>query len=115
MDGTFAKSLGFVCLLLLMSLLYAYSLGMLGTLLLKRFKDAFDMSAKHTAVFNKLSATFSPETVKKWEEMVTAWNANHKAPNPYRELECGMLFPFRLSFILLANIIHSNDSPGRST
>jgi hypothetical protein len=48
------------------------------------------MSAKQTDVFNKLSATFLPETIEKWEKMVTTWNANPKAPNPYREPKGGM-------------------------
>jgi hypothetical protein len=43
------------------------------------------MSAKHTDIFNKLSATFLLQTIQKWEEMVTTWNANPKAPNPYWE------------------------------
>jgi len=47
------------------------------------------MNSKQTDVFNKLSATFSPETVKRWEVMVVAWNANPKAPNPYKELMSG--------------------------
>lgn len=60
-----------------------------GTLFLKRFKDAFMMSAKQTEIFNQLSATFSPEIIKKWEVMVTKWEANPQAPNPYTEPECG--------------------------
>ena len=47
------------------------------------------MSAKQTDIFNKLSATFPPETVKKWEAMILAWNANPKALNPYKELTSG--------------------------
>lgn len=47
------------------------------------------MSAKQIDVFNKLSATFAPETVKKWEAMAMAWNANPKAPNPYKEPSSG--------------------------
>jgi hypothetical protein len=47
------------------------------------------MSAKQTNIFNQLSATFSPETVKKWEAMVTAWNANPKNLNPYQEPKSG--------------------------
>jgi hypothetical protein len=73
-----------------MSFSYAYSLVKLGTFFLKRFKEAFNMSAKQTDVFNKLSATFLPETIEKWEKMVTTWNANPKAPNPYREPKGGM-------------------------
>jgi hypothetical protein len=48
------------------------------------------MNAKQTDVFNKLSATFKPETIKKWEDMVIAWGANPKAPNPYQEPAGGM-------------------------
>ena len=43
------------------------------------------MSTKQSEVFQQLSATFSPETVANWEAMVTAWNVNPKAPNPYAE------------------------------
>ena len=60
-----------------------------GTLFLKRFNDAFNLSAKQTEVFNQFSAIFSPVTIKKWESMITAWEANPKAPNPYEESESG--------------------------
>lgn len=60
-----------------------------GTLFLKRFKDAFKMSAKQTEVFDQLSTTFSPAVIKKWELKVIAWEANPKAPNPYAERESG--------------------------
>jgi hypothetical protein len=43
------------------------------------------MSAKQEKIFNRLSATFAPEIVNKWEAMVVNWNANPKAPNPYQE------------------------------
>jgi hypothetical protein len=43
------------------------------------------MSAKQSEVFQQLSETFSPEAVSNWEAMVTAWNMNPKAPNPYAE------------------------------
>ena len=47
------------------------------------------MSTKQTDIFNQLSTTFSPETVKKWEDMVTVWNANPKMPNPNQEKKSG--------------------------
>lgn len=47
------------------------------------------MSAKQIDVFNKLSATFAPETVKKWEAMAVAWDANPKALNPYKKPSSG--------------------------
>jgi len=56
-----------------------------GTTLLKRFNEAVLMSVKQTEIFDQLSATFSPETVEKWERIVANWNANPKAPNPYEE------------------------------
>jgi len=58
-----------------------------GTSLLRRFNEAVEMSTKQTKIFYKLSATFSPEIIDKWEAMVANWNADPKAPNPYREPE----------------------------
>lgn len=43
------------------------------------------MSTKQTDIFNQLSATFSSETINKWEALVVNWNADPKAPNPYQE------------------------------
>ena len=57
---------------------------------LKRFKNAMKMSEKQTDIFNQLSATFTTETITKWEAMVDTWNKNPKtAPNPYREPASG--------------------------
>jgi hypothetical protein len=47
------------------------------------------MSAVQTDIFNQFSATFTPETVTKWEAMVAAWNKNPRAPNPYKEPPSG--------------------------
>ncbi|KDR65055.1 hypothetical protein GALMADRAFT_217693 [Galerina marginata CBS 339.88] len=55
------------------------------TLFFKRFNDAYNMSAKQTGVFNQLSTTFPPATIKKWESVITTWEANPKARNPYAE------------------------------
>ena len=43
------------------------------------------MSIKQADTFDQLSATFLPETIAKWEAIVENWNADPKAPNPYRE------------------------------
>jgi hypothetical protein len=56
------------------------------------------MSTKQTEVFNQLSATFSQQTVKKWEAMVVSWEANSEAPNPYEEPESGELLSSAPSF-----------------
>ena len=47
------------------------------------------MNAKQTEVFNQVSATFSAATIKKWESIITTWEANLKAQNPYAETGCG--------------------------
>ena len=46
------------------------------------------MNAKKTEVFNQLSAMFSTMTIKKWESMITTWETNPKARNPYTETGC---------------------------
>ena len=55
---------------------------------MKRFTEAYKMTTKQTETFNQLSTTFSPDVVEKWELMVTTWNANPKAQNPYAEPKC---------------------------
>src|ERR1700678_3605094 len=60
---------------------------LIGTLFSKRFQEAVLMSAKHTEIFEKFSATFPPETVGKWVRMVEHWENDPKAPNPYDESE----------------------------
>lgn len=55
-------------------------------LFLKRLKNAMKMSDIQTDIFKQFSATFTAETVMRWEGMVVAWNNNpNNAPNPYRE------------------------------
>jgi hypothetical protein len=61
-----------------------------GVLFFKRYKNALKMSEIQADIFNQFSATFTPETIKRWEAMVIAWNKNPiKAPNPYRETASG--------------------------
>ena len=45
------------------------------------------MSAKHMEIFEKFSATFPPETVRRWVWMVEHWENDPNAPNPYKETE----------------------------
>ena len=59
--------------------------GYLGSLFLKRLKEAYAMQDKHTSIFEQLSSTFPPETVQKWEAMVLAWKNDKSKPNPYKE------------------------------
>ena len=72
--------------------MYTDIVWILGSLFLKRFKEAVKMSIHQADVFDHFSATSSPSTVKKWEAVVTAWNLN--ALNPYQEPQSGeILFP----------------------
>ncbi|KAH7924727.1 hypothetical protein BV22DRAFT_1129623 [Leucogyrophana mollusca] len=63
-----------------------------GTSLCTQLKDALTMARKHEELFNKLSATFTPNLVAEWEEAVTRWEMNPKAPNPYEDLQSGTTF-----------------------
>lgn len=45
------------------------------------------MTAKHTEIFEKFSATFPLETVARWVRIVERWESDPKAPNPYNESE----------------------------
>ena len=50
------------------------------------------MSAKHSEIFEKFSATFPPENVARWVRMVERWEGDPKAPNPYDEPEQSKYF-----------------------
>lgn len=53
------------------------------------------MSDIQTDIFNQFSATFTTDTITRWEELVIAWDTNpENVPNPYREPTSGeLLFP----------------------
>ena len=71
------------------------------------------MSAKHTVTFEKFSATFPPETVAKWVNMVERWEVDPTAPNPYDEPERSKL---PISNVLsAASFSCSHYSSGRSS
>ncbi|KAI0059388.1 hypothetical protein BV25DRAFT_1785942, partial [Artomyces pyxidatus] len=61
----------------------------LGQYLLKSLRAAAPEYATQTLKQNELNATFPPEVVEKWEEMVTAWDADSSQPNPYKEPNSG--------------------------
>jgi hypothetical protein len=43
------------------------------------------MRAKHQDIFAKFSATFKPETIERWENMVKEWELNKNKPNLFAE------------------------------
>lgn len=57
----------------------------LGTVFLKRFKDAVLMRDKQKSTFEQFSSTFSVETVGKWEEMISEWRKDKSKLNPFKE------------------------------
>lgn len=68
-----------------------------GTLFHKRFTEAIALRKKHREIVGKLTATFSPQKIKEWEDMVTAWRNDKQkprdqrtVPNPYKEPVNGM-------------------------
>jgi hypothetical protein len=71
----------------------------------KRFEEAFKMSAKQRTTFDQLSATFSPDAVQKWEEMVATWNADPKKPNPYTELKSGESYASHAVHVYVSNCL----------
>lgn len=76
-----------------------------GDSFLKQMKKAVDMRTKQRDAFDKFNATFTEETVEKWDKMVSAWDADIKAPNPYNEPAAGK-FHFVHRAILRTHYIH---------
>jgi hypothetical protein len=56
-----------------------------GSSLQKQLSKAVAMFAKHRALANKWTAQFEPATVKKWEKMISDWDADTTKPCPYEE------------------------------
>ncbi|KAH7904723.1 hypothetical protein BJ138DRAFT_1138468 [Hygrophoropsis aurantiaca] len=50
---------------------------------------ALEMQVKHQRLFEKLTATFDAELIVKWEALVTDWENNPRAPNPFEEKQSG--------------------------
>lgn len=57
----------------------------LGIYLLAQLKMAITMSKMQQERHEELDSTFPSSVVQKWEEMVSNWNADPMAPNPYVE------------------------------
>lgn len=72
-----------------------------GTLFLKRFKDAVAMRKKHAEAFEQFSSTFAQDTRTRWARMVDEWIADRTKPNPYQE-------PARRAFSCLAVYISNS-------
>jgi len=76
------------------------------------------MSAKQSDIFSQLSATFSSETIHKWEALVANWNTDSKAPNPYHEPKNSMwclpdILDFRKQYFYRNNFAGCSPSVGK--
>ncbi|KAI0054664.1 hypothetical protein BV25DRAFT_1816736 [Artomyces pyxidatus] len=59
----------------------------MGVYLLKGLRDAYPEYVKKMKIHNDFEATFPRAVIAQWEEMLHAWEENHKRPNPYKEME----------------------------
>ena len=60
-----------------------------GASLLSQLRKAVEMYDKHKKAFEDFNATFEPDVVARWEQMVAAWDADITQPNPYEESNAG--------------------------
>jgi hypothetical protein len=60
-----------------------------GRHLRSKLREALPASKKHRALLNALSATFPPQTVAEWTQMVEDWQDDASAPNPFEETALG--------------------------
>ncbi|KAI0326025.1 hypothetical protein GY45DRAFT_1234598, partial [Cubamyces sp. BRFM 1775] len=56
-----------------------------GPALLRSLEEAHAFRIEQARVFREYSATFDPNVVRTWEDMVSAWNADQSRPDPYEE------------------------------
>jgi hypothetical protein len=52
-------------------------------------EEAMAMSERQQKNHEEFTAAFPSDTTQKWHDMIEAWNANRKAPNPYIEPVAG--------------------------
>ncbi len=70
------------------SVLFALLIDLLGELLLRRLREAYDMMLKHQTMFDDFSKTFSQATLSKWQADVERWEADpFTSPDPFVEQE----------------------------
>lgn len=58
--------------------------------LLCSLEEAHKMQLKQHQIFTEYNATFSPNVIKIWEDMVATWNLDHTKPDPYEEPSTSM-------------------------
>jgi hypothetical protein len=63
-----------------------------GDLLLRNLLKALSMKEKHTAINEKFNASFPKEVLLQWAEMISRWEQDKTAPNPYTHTEKGAFY-----------------------
>lgn len=59
----------------------------LGTRLLQGLHEAIEMNSRHTSLHMKFTESFPPDTIRKWESEVVAWERDPTQPNPFDDEE----------------------------
>lgn len=72
----------------------------IGRHLRSKLREALLVSKKHRALLNALSATFYPQTVAEWTQMVEDWQEDASAPNPFEETALGQWHFFSSSYVV---------------
>jgi hypothetical protein len=70
----------------------------LGHEFLRHLKEALKMNVKHTQLFDQFSATFQPNTIISWENLINAWKKDRSQPNPFLEPSPCKLLAYILLF-----------------
>jgi hypothetical protein len=64
-----------------------YRFFLTGSSLASRLSEALKEQALHRAFFLKLTSGLDQDTIKEWEELVTAWEDDQTKPNPFEEVK----------------------------
>jgi hypothetical protein len=72
----------------------------IGRHLRSKLREAIPASKKHRALLNALSATFHPQTVAEWTQMVEDWQEDASAPNPFEETALGRWHFFSSCYVV---------------
>jgi hypothetical protein len=82
-----------------------------------QLKGAIAMSQRQQKNHDEFTATFSIDTIQKWQQIVEDWNANQKASNPYIEPVVGKYsisykYFYDNSQLIILRHINYESSPG---
>jgi hypothetical protein len=73
--------------------------------------QAYKMKVRHEELLEDFSAEFPPEVIQRWTKNIEAWNADPSNPNPYEDVESGMMLRL-LSSHSGHNLLSIHNGPG---